>query len=58
MEWAAEEAIMSQVQAIYKSGVFKPQGNVGLPENQRVRLNVELLDTGDVQAWLARVQQR
>lgn len=49
---------MSQFEAIYQNGVFKPQGNVGLPENQRVRLNVELLDTGDVLTWLAGVQQR
>lgn len=50
--------MMSQVEAIYQNGVFKPLSNVGLSENQRVRLSVAPLDAGDAQAWLGRVQQR
>ena len=49
---------MTRVDAIYQNGVFRPLEDVGLVENQRVRLSVEPLEAGDVQAWLARVQQR
>ena len=49
---------MTQVDAIYQNGVFKPLQDVGLPENQRVRLSVQLVETGDVQAWLARIEER
>ena len=43
---------MTQIEAIYQSGVFRPLGQVLLSENQRVRLNIERLDTPDVQSWL------
>lgn len=52
---------MTQVDAIYQNGVFRPLNDVALPENQRVRLSVEAIKIGDVQAWLAEVvehQQR
>ena len=49
---------MTQVEAIYQNGVFRPLQKVGLPENQRVRLSVEPVAAADVRAWLARVQQR
>ena len=49
---------MNQVEAIYQNGTFKPLENVGLPENQRVRLSVQVLETSDAQDWLARVQLR
>ena len=50
---------MTQVDAIYRNGVFSPLGAVVLRENQRVRLSVQPLDADDdVRAWLARVQQR
>src|SRR5436190_13214 len=48
---------MTHVGAIYRDGVFKPLQNVGLPENQRVRLSVQPVDTGDVRAWLAEVHE-
>ena len=44
---------MTQVDAIYQNGVFKPLQDVGLPENQRVRLSVEPADVSEVQAWRA-----
>ena len=44
---------MTQVDAIYQNGVFKPLQDVGLPENQRVRLSVQPAEAGDLQAWLA-----
>lgn len=49
---------MNPIEAIYQNGVFKPLEDVGLPENQRVRLSVQPLDLGDVRVWLAGVQQR
>jgi predicted DNA-binding antitoxin AbrB/MazE fold protein len=48
---------MTQIEAIYQGGMFKPLGEVGLRENQKVRLNIELLDNADVRAWLEEVQQ-
>ncbi|MBI1917803.1 MAG: antitoxin family protein [Planctomycetes bacterium] len=48
---------MTQVEAIYQNGVFKPLQDVGLPENQRVRLSIQPLEVADVQAWLAQVQE-
>ena len=41
---------MTQVEAIYQNGVFRPLQKVGLPENQRVRLSVEPVATADVRA--------
>jgi len=48
---------MTQVDAIYQNGVFKPLQDVELPENQRVRLSVQPVEVNDVRAWLARVQE-
>jgi predicted DNA-binding antitoxin AbrB/MazE fold protein len=48
---------MTQVEAIYQHGMFKPLDKVGLPENQRVRLRVDAVETTDVAAWLAEVQE-
>ncbi len=48
---------MNQVDAIYQNGVFKPLQDVGLPENQRVRLSVQPIEASDVRAWLAEVQE-
>ena len=56
IEWAIEESIMSQIEAMYQNSVSKPLGSVGLAVIQRVRLNVEPLDTDDDLAWLAREQ--
>ena len=49
---------MTQIDAIYQNGVFKPLQELGLPENQRVRLSVQPVEDGDVRAWLARVEER
>ena len=48
---------MTQVYALYHDGVFKPLQDVDLPENQRVRLNVQPVEGGDVQAWLTEVRE-
>ncbi len=48
---------MSQVEAIYQNGVFKPLDRVELTENQRVRLDVQPIDEQDVLAWLERTQR-
>jgi len=44
---------MAPIDAIYQNGVFKPLQDVGLSENQRVRLSVQPVEAGDAQAWLA-----
>ncbi len=49
---------MSQIEAIFRHGVFEPLEPVDLPEDQRVRLNIEPAQTETWQAWLARVKQR
>ncbi len=48
---------MTYVEAIYENGVFRPLQDVGLPENQRVRLSIQPLEPADVRAWLAEVQE-
>ena len=48
---------MSEVEAIYRAGVFKPLGAVSLPDNQRVRLLIRPLSQGDVSAWLEQVRR-
>ncbi|HEV3007321.1 MAG TPA: antitoxin family protein [Pirellulales bacterium] len=53
----AGESIMTQVDAIYQDGVFKPLHDVGLPENQRVRLSVQPVECNDARAWLAEEQE-
>ncbi len=49
---------MTEVEAIFQNGVFKPLGELSFPENQRVRLSIQPLEARDAQAWLARVQER
>ena len=49
---------MTQVDAVYQNGVFKPLQDVGLPENQRVRLSVQPVEASDARAWLAGVEER
>ena len=46
---------MSQVEAIYQDGVFKPLGAVELQPNQRVLLQVEPVAAGSLQQWLREV---
>ncbi len=48
---------MTQVEAIYHDGIFQPLQNVGLKENQRVRLSVQPLEAADILDWLARVRE-
>jgi len=48
---------MSQIEAVYQDGVFKPMEEVALPQNQRVRLTVETVPGGEVLAWLAQVRK-
>jgi predicted DNA-binding antitoxin AbrB/MazE fold protein len=47
---------MTQVEAVYQNGVFRPLHAIELPENQRVRLSIEAVPTADVRTWLADVQ--
>lgn len=48
---------MSTIEAIYVDGVFKPLGEVKLPDHARVRLQVEPLVKEDVLEWLRSVQE-
>ena len=48
---------MSQIEAIYQKGVFRPLGQVELAENQHVRLHVEPLREATVQGWLDEVRK-
>jgi len=48
---------MSTVEAIYADGVFKPLGEVTVPENQRVRLTIEPAAAPDHSSWLDDVRQ-
>ena len=49
--------MMSTVEAIYAGGVFKPLGEVSVPENQRVRLTIEPAGAVDASSWLDEVRQ-
>jgi predicted DNA-binding antitoxin AbrB/MazE fold protein len=48
---------MTQIEAIYQGGVFKPLGDVGLRENQLVRLEIEPLEKQEAMAWLNSVRE-
>jgi predicted DNA-binding antitoxin AbrB/MazE fold protein len=48
---------MTQVDAIYQDGVFKPVGQVTLPPNQRVRLTVESVSGNSILLWLDEVRR-
>ncbi len=48
---------MTPIEAIYQNGVFRPIGQVGLPENERVRLHVESLARQDIPAWLDEMRE-
>jgi predicted DNA-binding antitoxin AbrB/MazE fold protein len=47
---------MTQIEAIYQGGVFKPLENVDLPENERVRLNVQPIMVDQIDEWLQEVR--
>jgi predicted DNA-binding antitoxin AbrB/MazE fold protein len=49
---------VAQIEAIFQDGVFKPLSEVKLPENQRVMIEVQPIETEDLDTWLARVQER
>lgn len=46
---------MSHVEAIYRRGVFEPLEKVDLPENQRVRLSIDMTGPNAISAWLNEV---
>ena len=47
---------MSQIDAIYQDGVFRPLEPVALPSNQRVRLSFNPVGHADALAWLESVR--
>jgi predicted DNA-binding antitoxin AbrB/MazE fold protein len=48
---------MSQVEAIFQGGVFRPTGAVNLPENQRVVLSFEPAKKLSMVEWLEQSRQ-
>jgi predicted DNA-binding antitoxin AbrB/MazE fold protein len=48
---------MSTVEAIYQQGIFKPLGEVVLPDNQRVLLHVEPFRSEEWQTWLEQARE-
>lgn len=51
-----EELFMTQIEAIYQGGVFKPLQNVSLPENEHVRLNIEPITMDQTAEWLKNIR--
>ena len=47
---------MSQIDAVFQDGVFRPLGPVALPSNQRVRLTYNPVGHADALSWLKAVQ--
>ncbi len=47
---------MSEVEAVYQNGVFKPLVEVRLPDSQRVMLTVRPLAAKNVRDWLRAAQ--
>ena len=47
---------MTTVEAVYSDGVFKPVEPVSLAENERVRLQVEVVST-EAEAWFDQMRQ-
>lgn len=48
---------MSQVDAVYRRGVFEPLEPVHLAEQQRVRLSIEPTDERSPESWLSQLRQ-
>ena len=49
---------MSQVEAIYRHGIFEPLEPVSnLEEEQRVRLSIERTGNETIETWLQRVRE-
>lgn len=46
---------MSQIDAIYRHGVFEPLQPVNLKEEQRVRLSIEPAEKEALEEWIKRV---
>ena len=49
---------MSQIEAIFRHGVFEPLEPVNLKDEQRVRLSIEPAEKETPEAWLERVRKR
>jgi predicted DNA-binding antitoxin AbrB/MazE fold protein len=48
---------MTQIDAIYQEGVFKPLGPVTLSNNERVRLSIHPASPTDPLVWLEEARQ-
>ena len=48
---------MSQIEAVFRNGVFEPLEPVDLKEEQRVRLSIAPADKETPEAWLERARE-
>ena len=48
---------MSEIDAIYEGGVFKPMTQVMLRDHQRVRLQIQPIEERDARTWLELVEK-
>lgn len=48
---------MSQIEAVFEHGVFRPLEPIALPENQRVQLEFEVIKPNDMLVWLEQARQ-
>lgn len=49
---------MSQIEAVFQNGVFKPLLPIVLPENQRVTLQFEATEPPREPGWMENVKER
>ena len=47
---------MTTIEAVYSDGVFKPVEPVSLAENERVRLQIEIVPA-EAQAWFSQMRE-
>ena len=48
---------MTQIEAIYQNGVFKPLVHVGLAENQYVSLSIEPVSEKNARIWFSELEE-
>ena len=48
---------MTQIDAVYRGGVFEPLEPVSLPDDQHVRLSIHPCSSQDWQNWLQRTEE-
>jgi predicted DNA-binding antitoxin AbrB/MazE fold protein len=57
LQCLSEATRMTQIDAIYRDGIFQPLEPVQLADEQRVRLSIEPIARQSPQAWLTHVRE-